>query len=136
VTDERLRIAAMATAAAVALAVVLPDWYALDDYTPDGWDATWWARAAALLALANLLLLRYGAVPARVAAAIAGAIVLLVAARVAFPPDFGLDFSGLTVPVERRPGCWAALALALTHLAATALPAFRAGAPGASAAAP
>jgi hypothetical protein len=132
---DRLRLAAMATAAAIALAVVLPDWYALDDYTPDGWDATWWARVAALLALANLVLLRYGA-PARIVAAVAGAIVLLIAVRVAFPPDFGLDFSGLTVPVERRAGCWLALLLALAHLAAAALPALRAGAPGASAAAP
>jgi hypothetical protein len=113
-----VRWAAIATGAAVALLVVLAPWYALDDYVPNGWDATWWARLAALLAIANVALLRLRAGPPRLPVTVAGTIVALVAVRVAFPPDFGFDFDGLTVPVERRAGCWAALAAAALHLGA------------------
>jgi hypothetical protein len=51
-----LRRLSLAGFAIAALAVVLAPWYRLDDYVPNGWDATWWARAALLAALAGLAL--------------------------------------------------------------------------------
>ena len=44
--------------------MLLP-WYALDDYVPNGWDATWWARLALGAALAGLALTSVDARPRR-----------------------------------------------------------------------
>jgi peptidoglycan/LPS O-acetylase OafA/YrhL len=114
----RLRAAALAANAVTALAVALLPWFALDDYEPNGWDATWFARGAAAAALASMVLLRVrrDARPAAAAAAIA---LVLVAIRVAVPPDFGFGFDGLRVPVERQVGCWVALASSVLALLAS-----------------
>ena len=115
---RRTRAFAVAASAVLALSVALLPWYALDDYEPNGWDATWWARAAALAALATIVLLR---LPGRDReATIAAALGLaFVALRVIDPPDFGFGFDGLKVPVERQAGCWVALASAALALAAS-----------------
>jgi hypothetical protein len=113
-----VRHAATAASAVLALSVVLLPWYALDSYEPNGWDATWWARAAALAAIACIALLRFRLYRlATVAALIALA---CVAFRVIAPPDFGFGFDGLSVPVERRIGCWLALASSLLALLVSA----------------
>ncbi len=96
----------------LAVVVLFLPWYALGDYVPNGWDATWFARLALTAAVAAALVLRLGG-PARLALALWTAALVLVATRVVFPPDFGFGFSGIDVPVERRVGCWAALATAL-----------------------
>jgi hypothetical protein len=100
----------------LGLAVVLTPWFALDEYLPNGWDATWWARAAAILALLAIVALRIGR--DRIALALIAAALACVAVRVIAPPDFGFGFDGLDVPTERRFGVWlatggAALALLL-----------------------
>ena len=113
---------ALAASALLALAILLAPWYGLGAYEPTGWEASWWLRVACLLAVASVALLRLGRgalVPAALACA-------LVGARVLLPPDFGLDFDGLEVPVERRWGAWAGLAAAALALLAPALPARRA----------
>jgi hypothetical protein len=115
---RRLALAALATFAVTALAAVLLPWYALDAYRPNGWDATWFARAAALVAVAGMVAVRLER--PRVATAIAAAAVALIAYRVAVPPDFGFGFDGLTVPVERLAGCWVALGSSLLALLASA----------------
>ena len=102
-----MRNAALAACAVVALSVVLLPWYALDAYEPNGWHATNWARAAAAAAIVTIVLLRFRLYPvAGVAAAVAVACVMV---RFISPPDFGFGFDGLSVPVERRIGCWVAL---------------------------
>ena len=108
----------LAASAVLALSVLVLPWYALDDYVVNGWDATWLARGALLLALVNIVLARAGG-SSPVAAVVAAAALALVAVRVAFPPDFGFDYDGLDVPVERRVGCWVALAAALIACVAT-----------------
>jgi hypothetical protein len=111
-------IGAIVASAVLALSVVLLPWYALDAYEPNGWDATWWARAAALAAIATIVLVRLGRYrPAALAAALGFAFVAL---RVASPPDFGFGFDGLTVPVRRQFGCWVALVSSLAALLASA----------------
>ena len=123
-TPGRVRVLAIAANAVLALSVALLPWYALDAYEPNGWDATWWARAAAAAALAGIVLLRLGQDrPAVAAAALALA---FVAFRVASPPDFGFGFDGLKVPVERLAGCWVALASAVLALVASLRLALRA----------
>jgi len=122
------RAVALAANAVLALAIVLLPWYALGEYRPDGWAATAWARGALILALANLVAAQVderggGSTPIALAA------LALVAVRVALPPDFGFDFDGLEVPVERLAGAWIALGAAVTALAAAALPARRREAP-------
>lgn len=120
-----MRAAAVAANAAVCLSVVLLPWYGLDDYVASGWDATVWARAALILALVNLMAIRArGATGSRT---LALAVLALIAFRVALPPDFGFDFDGLDVPVERRPGAWVALGAALTAAALAGLPARESG---------
>ena len=109
----------LAASAVLALSVLVLPWYELDGYVTNGWDATWLARAALALALVNIVIARTGG-GARAAAGVAVAALALVAVRVAVPPDFGFDFDGLDVPVERQPGCWAALAGALLAAAAAA----------------
>jgi hypothetical protein len=111
------RAVAIAANAVLGLSVVLLPWYALDSYEPNGWDATWWARAALAAALAGIVLLRFrwDRLAALVAALALGSVVV----RVAAPPDFGFGFDGLTVPVERRIGCWVALAASLSALLAS-----------------
>ena len=91
---RRRRLAAIVANAVLALSVVVVPWYALAAYTPSGWQATWLARLALVLAPSLLAL-------------------VLVAYRVALPPDFGFDLDGLEVPVERRPGALIALASAV-----------------------
>ena len=112
-----MRPIAIAANAALALSVALLPWYALDAYEPNGWGATWWARGAALCALAGIVALRLGRDRLAAAAAVLG--VALVAVRVAAPPDFGFGFDGLKVPVERRAGCWVALSAAALALLAS-----------------
>jgi hypothetical protein len=113
-------LALLAGSAVLALSVVVLPWYELDDYVTNGWDASWLARGALLLALVNIVLARTGG-SAPVAAGVATTALALVAVRVAFPPDFGFDFDGLDVPVERRFGCWLALGAAAVACAAAAL---------------
>jgi hypothetical protein len=110
---------AIAAAAVTALAVALTPWYALGDYVPNGWDATWWARGAAAAALLAIVALRLGR--ARAGAALSALALACVAFRAIALPDFGFAFDGLHVPVERRFGLWLALAAALVALVA-ALP--------------
>ena len=117
-TPGRLRALAIGANAVTALAVVLLPWYELDAYRPNGWDATWWARGAALAALAAIVALR--ADRPRLAAFIAAVSAALIAWRVITPPDFGFAFDGLTVPVRRQAGCWVALASSLLALLASA----------------
>ena len=114
------RGAALATAA-LAVSVFAVPWFALDGYRPNGWQATWWARVAFLLALLNLPLIvaGRGRAVARLLAALALAAVAL---RVAFPPDFGFGFGGLSVPVHRQAGCWIALVAAAAALLLLLLP--------------
>ena len=119
-----IRALAVAACAALVIAVALVPWYALDDYRPNGWDATWWARAAALAAIACVALLR---LRRDREAALAAAVALgCVVFRVASPPDFGFGLDGLRVPVERLAGCWVGLASAALALAASARLAARA----------
>jgi hypothetical protein len=108
----------MASSAVLALSVALLPWYALDAYEPNGWDATWWARAAAGAAIVTIALLRFGLY--KTATATAALALACVAVRVISPPDFGFGFDGLNVPVERRIGCWVALASSLLALFASA----------------
>jgi ABC-type branched-subunit amino acid transport system permease subunit len=113
-----VRRAAIGASAVLALSVALLPWFALDSYEPNGWDATWWARAALAAALMNIVLLRVSRDHAAVAAAALA--LAFTAVRVAAPPDFGFGFDGLKVPVERQAGCWVALAASLLALLASA----------------
>lgn len=111
--------------ALLALSIVLLPWYELGDYVPNGWDATFWVRAALILALIQIVLLRARTGPV---IAVGVVIALFIAFRVALPPDFGFDFNGLAVDVTRRVGSWVGLGLALagavlTYLAVRAHPA-------------
>jgi hypothetical protein len=116
--EDRALALALAGAALVALSVALTPWYALDEYAPNGWDATWWARAAAVAALATMVALRIGR--HREAAVLAAVALACVVFRTAVLPDFGFAFDGLEVPVERRWGLYVALAGAVVALVATA----------------
>jgi hypothetical protein len=109
---------AVAASAVLALSVVLLPWYALDAYEPNGWHATDWARAAAAAAIATIVLVRLGLYRTALLAAAVG--LGCVAYRVISPPDFGFGFGGLSVPVERRAGCWVALASSALALSASA----------------
>jgi hypothetical protein len=109
---------ALGGCAVLAVAVVLTPWFGLDDYVPNGWDATWWARAALVLALAAAVALRLGR--RRAALVLIAVALACVAFRAIVPPDFGFSFDGLDVPVERRWGLWLALAAAAVALATTA----------------
>ena len=117
---RRLRAASRAGFAIAALAVVLAPWYRLDDYVPNGWDATWWARLALLASLLGLVL---ASMPeaGRIRIALAAVAVAAIAFRLAVVPDFGFGFDGLDVPTERRLGVPLALAGALLALAAELL---------------
>ncbi|MDX6647655.1 MAG: hypothetical protein QOK40_3382 [Miltoncostaeaceae bacterium] len=112
-----MRRAAIGASAVLALSVALLPWFALDAYEPNGWEATWWARAALGAALANIVLLRLRR--DRAAAAAAAVALAFTVVRVAAPPDFGFGFDGLKVPVERQAGCWVALAASLLALLAS-----------------
>jgi peptidoglycan/LPS O-acetylase OafA/YrhL len=116
----RLALAARLAFAATALAVVLLPWYTLDDYTPNGWDASWWIRLALLAALLGLALGAAGEA-GRLRHALAAAAVAAIAFRLAVPPDFGFDFDGLDVPTERAWGAYVGLATALGALLAEGL---------------
>lgn len=115
-----LREAARFGFALTALGVVLLPWYRLDDYVPNGWDATAWAKLALLAALAGLALSGVERA-ARVRAGLAAVAVAAIAFRLGVPPDFGFAFDGLDVPTERRIGAPLALATALLALAAELL---------------
>ena len=111
------RGAALASSGLLAASILLLPWYGLGAYEPNGWDATFWLRVALVLAVLNLVGVRArerasGSVP------LAAAALVLVALRVLLPPDFGFDFDGLEVPVERRVGAWIGLAAAAGALAA------------------
>ena len=95
--------------ALAALAIVLLPWFALDDYVPNCWDATWFARVALVACLAGIALTSLELHP-RARAALAAVAIAAAAFRLAVPPDFGFGFDGLDVPTERRVGPWAALA--------------------------
>lgn len=116
---RRWRWTALAANGVLAASVVLLPWYALGEYVPSGWQATWLARLALALALVNAVLLRLGRTGGELLAPSLVA-VAVVAWRVAFPPDFGFDFDGLDVPVERRYGVLVALLAAGTAFAAPA----------------
>jgi hypothetical protein len=111
------RNVALGGCALLALAVVLTPWYALDDYVPNGWDATWWARIALVAALAAAVALRLG--HRREAIGLLAVALACVAFRAIAPPDFGFSFDGLDVPVERRWGLWLALVAAIIALGAS-----------------
>lgn len=114
-----LRVA-LGACAVLALSVVLTPWYALDDYVPNGWDATWWARGALVAALAAALALRFDR--RREALALIAVALACVVVRTVVLPDFGFGFDGLHVPVERRWGLWLALTAGVVALAAAAWP--------------
>ena len=111
--------------AILGLAVVALPWYSLDDYTPNGWDATWFARIALIAAVVGLATADAAGL-GRVRLAAAAVAVAAVAFRLIAPPDFGFGFDGLDVPTERSFGAPVALAGALTALAAESLRARRA----------
>jgi hypothetical protein len=113
------RKVALGGCAVLALSVVLTPWFALGDYVPNGWDATWWARIALVAALAAALALRLGR--PREAVGLVAVALACVAFRAISPPDFGFGFDGLHVPIERRWGLWLAVAAAAIALASTAL---------------
>ncbi len=115
-----MRDLARAGFALSALATVLLPWYALDDYTPNGWDATAWGKVVLVAAVLGLALVSADAAP-RARAALAGVMVLAIAYRLALPPDFGFAFDDLDVPTERRVGAPLALAAALLALLAELL---------------
>ena len=106
--------------ALTGLAIVLLPWFRLDDYTPNGWDASWWIRLALLAALLGLAL-GPAEEAARLRVALAAVAVAAIGFRLAVPPDFGFDYDGLEVPTERAFGAWVALATALAALLAEAL---------------
>ena len=115
-TEPRLRLAARIAFAATGIAIAVLPWFELDEYTPNGWDASWWIRLALLAVIVGLV-----ATDARARVAAAGVAVAAIAFRLIVPPDFGFDYDGLDVPTERAFGAWVALATALTALAAEAL---------------
>ena len=102
--------------ALTGLAIVLLPWYELDDYTPNGWDASWWIRLALLAVVVGLV-----ATEPSVRVGLAAVAVAAIGFRLAVPPDFGFDYDGLDVPTERAFGAWVALATALGALLAEAL---------------
>ena len=110
---------ALVAAAVLVAAIVLLRWYSLDDYDPSGWEASFWLRAALVLTIIAALALRFRVIGPRAFAGAALVVLAMVAFRVALPPDFGFDFDGLDVPVERGPGAWVGLgAAAVLALAA------------------
>ena len=117
VSDKPLALA-VGACAVTALAVVLTPWYGLDEYEPNGWDATWWGAAAAILALLAIVALRIDR--AREATALIALALACIVFRAIVPPDFGFGFDGLEVPTERRFGLWLALGAAAVAVVATA----------------
>ncbi len=101
--------------AATGIAVALLPWFELDEYTANGWDASWWIRLALVAVLVGMI------VEGRARIALTAVAVAAIAFRLAVPPDFGFDFDGLDVPTERAFGAWVALATALAALLAEAL---------------
>jgi hypothetical protein len=114
----RLHAVAVGALGVLSLAVLITPWYSLDDYTPNGWDATWWARIALVAALGAIVALRVGR--AREAAVLAVVALLCVLFRTIAVPDFGFGFDGLKVGTERSWGLWVALAAALVGVVAAA----------------
>jgi fucose permease len=112
------RAAGLAASAGFAVSVFVGPWFALFRYTPNGWHATLWARVALLFAVANIVLTALALVSA-IRVALAALATAAVAIRLIWPPDFGLAFNGLSVPVERRPGVWISFGLAAAALAFT-----------------
>ncbi len=118
-------VAPIAGVALVAAILLLP-WYSLGEYDPSGWEASFWLRAALVLTLLATLALRFEVIGARAFAGAALVVLAMVAFRVALPPDFGFDFDGLDVPVDRSLGAWAGLGAAVAF-AVAALGEARAG---------
>jgi hypothetical protein len=114
---DRTTALAILACAVTALAVVLTPWYALDEYVPNGWDATWWAAAGAIAALLAIVALRIDR--PREALALTAIALACIAFRTIVPPDFGFGFDGLEVPTERRWGLFVALGGAIVALGAT-----------------
>ena len=106
-----LREAGRLGLAATGIAIALLPFFKLDDYTPNGWDASWWIRLALIASLIGLVVERLRLAAAAIAVA-------TIALRLAVPPDFGLDYDGLNVPTERAFGVYVALAAAITALLA------------------
>jgi len=106
-----VRAAALAAGGVLAASVLLLPWYSLGEYEPSGWDASFWLRLALVVSVLNLIAVRADG-PATGSVPLAAVALAAVALRVALPPDFGLDFDGLDVPVERRVGAWIGLAAA------------------------
>ena len=106
---DRGRLLVVVAALVLALAAFLLPWYALGEYRPSGWQASWWPRGAVLLAVAAALAARGGA-PRAVLTALAAAALGCVLLRLVLPPDFGFDFGGLEVRVTREAGAWVGLA--------------------------
>jgi uncharacterized membrane protein (UPF0136 family) len=113
---DRTTALAIVACAVTALAVVLTPWYALDEYVPNGWDATVWAGVAAIAALLAIVALRIDR--SREALVLTAIALACIAFRAIVPPDFGFGFDGLEVPTERRWGLWLALGAAIVALAA------------------
>jgi hypothetical protein len=116
-----VRRLALGACGVLALAVALTPWYALDDYVPNGWDATWWARGALVAVLVGALALRFRR--RREAVVLIAVALACVAFRAIATPDFGFAFDGLDVPVQRRWGLWLALAAGVVALGASLRPA-------------
>ncbi len=125
--EPGLRDVAIGALAVLGIAVVLTPWYSLDAYTPNGWDATWWARIALVAALVAIVALRFG----YTREAAAGSVLALacVAFRAIAVPDFGFGFDGLVVPTARDFGLWIALVAAVVAALAALRLALRRPAP-------
>jgi hypothetical protein len=119
-----MRNVALGACGILALSVVLTPWYALDDYVPNGWDATWWARVALVAALGAALALQFDR--RREAICLVAVALACVVFRTIAVPDFGFGFDGLPVHVERRWGLWVALAAAIVALVAVVAQGLRA----------
>jgi hypothetical protein len=119
------RTVAFAATLGVAVSIFVTPWFALYRYEPNGWHATWWARLALLLAVANLALMALDLIPP-LRITIAALTFIAISFRLIWPPDFGLAFDGLDVPTARRAGVWIALILSLVALGAELLRARRA----------
>ena len=114
---DRRRLVAVAALGVLGLTVAVTPWFSLGDYTPNGWDATWWGRGALAASLAGIVALRIHR--DRAAAVLAGLALACVAVRAIAPPDFGFAFDGLDVPVARAWGLWVALGAGVVALAAS-----------------
>ena len=76
-------------------------WFALYSYEPNGWDATWWARLALLLAVTNLVLMALDlAPPMRIA--LAALTLIAISLRLIWPPGFSFLSCAALPPLHKR----------------------------------